>query len=321
MKRAILFLTFIFITALCFSQQVFVAVAPFEAKDGISASNAMTITEIFGIELQATGKVRVVSRTNFDAAMKEHRFQLGDLSDEKKTAQLGKALNANWVTRGQVQKLGSLIVITATLMDVNTMEIVGGAPMYLNKIEEAPEKMPAYMETIKQRINMGGSVYKVGDFGPAGGIVFYDKGTFSNGWRYLEAAPAETEFHADWGAYKKNVGSTNTAVGSGKRNTEITVEGLKTLGESGKAAQLCVALNYDGFSDWFLPSKDELDLMYKNLKQKGLGGFSDGRYWSSSRSGSERLAWNQRFRDGNKSDDVGYSLDDFPDWVRAIRAF
>jgi hypothetical protein len=41
--------------------------------------------------------------------------------------------------------------------------------------------------------------YKIGDTGPAGGIVFYDKGFVSDGWRYLEATPAGTEFTADWG--------------------------------------------------------------------------------------------------------------------------
>jgi len=320
-KRTIFVLMLILSAVLCFSQQTIVAVAPFEAKDGISTANAMTITEIFGIELQATGKVRVVSRTNFDAMMKEHRFQLSDLSDEKKTAQLGKALSANWVTRGQVQKLGALVVVTATLMDVNTMEIVGGAPMYMDKIEDAPTKMPAYMETIKQRLSAGNSAYKIGDYGPAGGLIFYDKGTFSNGWRYLEAAPVETEFKAQWGAYEKDVPGTSTGVGFGKRNTEIIVERLKALGESGRAAQLCVALNFDGYKDWFLPSKDELDLMYKNLKRRGLGGFSDGWYWSSAQ-GNNWDAWIQRFSDGDRG--YGYGNGHHKNnaySVRAVRAF
>jgi hypothetical protein len=95
--------------------------------------------------------------------------------------------------------------------------------------------------------------YKVGDFGPAGGIVFYDKGTFSNGWRYLEAAPVETEVTAQWGAYGKDVAGTGTAVGSGKRNTQLIVDQLRALGENGMAAQLCASLDFDGYKDWFLP--------------------------------------------------------------------
>ncbi|GHU30912.1 hypothetical protein FACS1894172_04920 [Spirochaetia bacterium] len=36
-------------------------------------------------------------------------------------------------------------------------------------------------------------VYKIGDTGPAGGLIFYNKGDYSDGWRYLKAAPANTE--------------------------------------------------------------------------------------------------------------------------------
>ncbi|MDR0456327.1 MAG: hypothetical protein LBH20_06560, partial [Treponema sp.] len=107
--------------------------------------------------------------------------------------------------------------------------------------------------------------YKIGDIGPAGGIVFYDKGNYSgkaDDWRYLEAAPADTEFIAEWGSFGINVSGTGQAIGSGKSNTQLIAERLRTLGESKCAAQLCVKMDYNGFTDWFLPSKDELDLMY-----------------------------------------------------------
>jgi hypothetical protein len=187
----------------------------------------------------------------------------------------------------------------------------------------------AGINTLTARFNSGmissgdqvvqSKTYKVGDFGPAGGIVFYDKGTFSAGWRYLEAAPPETEFIAQWGAYEKTVGGTGTSVGVGKRNTQVIMEFLQRQGETGRAAQLCAALNFDGFKDWFLPSRDELNLMYTNLKTKGLGGFSDNWYWSS----SEYLkylsthAWVQRFSDGNQ--DAYYKH--HTGSVRAVRAF
>jgi hypothetical protein len=157
-------------------------------------------------------------------------------------------------------------------------------------------------------------VYKIGDTGPAGGIVFYDRGFTEEGSRYLEAAPAETEFEAEWGAYGTDVAGTSTEVGSGKQNTRLIIDKLEALGETGMAAQLCACLNFNGYNDWFLPSKDELDLMYKNLQQKGLGEFGDHFYWFSSQY-DYQFAWIQNFGDGNqyKYDKGGY--------VRAIRAF
>jgi hypothetical protein len=82
------------------------------------------------------------------------------------------------------------------------------------------------------------------------------------------------------------------------------------------AAQRCVQLNFGGYRDWFLPSRDELDLIYKNLKQRGLGGFSNREYWSSSYDGYD-LAHCQRFRDGLNISGGNSDVRS----VRAIRAF
>jgi len=165
-----------------------------------------------------------------------------------------------------------------------------------------------------------GKTYKIGDTGPAGGIIFFDRGFTGDGWRYLEAAPAGAEFTAQWGAYGKNVANTMEAVGFGKKNTTLIVERLKALNETNKAAQLCAALDVNGYKDWFLPSKDELDLMYKNLKLKGLGGFSTNYYWSSSQTSNlfDR-AWNQRFSDGAQ---LNFNfIKTNTNSVRAVRAF
>jgi hypothetical protein len=154
--------------------------------------------------------------------------------------------------------------------------------------------------------------FQVGDAGPAGGIVFYDKGNFIGGWRYLEAAPADIG-PIQWAAGKSTHVETGAAVGSGKANTAAIVA---AQGEGKYAAQLCQDLVSGGFDDWFLPSKDELNLMYKNLHKLGLGGFAPVSYWSSSQySGSN--AWNQMFTGGYQTNPLkihAYS-------VRAIREF
>ena len=139
--------------------------------------------------------------------------------------------------------------------------------------------------------------YNIGDIGPAGGIVFFDKGFISDGWRYLEAAPPGGESIAAWGAFRRNVSGTETVLGSGKLNTQIILERLNQLGESHRAAQICEILEINGYKDWFLPSRDELEMLYRNLGRKGLGGLGRDRYWSSSQY-SNRDAWGQRMGDG-----------------------
>jgi hypothetical protein len=160
-------------------------------------------------------------------------------------------------------------------------------------------------------------VYRIGDRGPAGGWVFHDKGGYSEGWRYLEAAPRDTGWgDINWGLYRKRLGGTETAEGSGGRNTQLILKALRQAGETGKVAQLCEVFEAGGFKDWFLPSKDELDLIYKNLKAKDLGGFTTAWYWSSSEY-NDIYAWDQRFSDGTQF--YGYKI--VTHSVRTVRAF
>lgn len=159
-----------------------------------------------------------------------------------------------------------------------------------------------------------GKTYKVGDKGPAGGWIFYDKGNNSGGWRYLEAAP-EDQGEAAWGCDGTSIpGAGGTAIGTGKANTAAII---KNCGEPGIAAKVAVRYRGGGKSDWFLPSQDELHLLYENLRETVVGGgvvVID--YWSSSEYNAN-YAGRKGFAGGythgtNKS----YSY-----WVRAIRTF
>ena len=169
--------------------------------------------------------------------------------------------------------------------------------------------------------------YQIGERGPAGGIVFYDKGNFSDGWRYLEAAPADTEIkNLRWGAYGKDVTGTRTDLGAGKSNTQIIIQYLRGNNESGRAAQVCAQLNTGGFTDWFLPSREELQWMFLNLHKKGFGGFKNERYWSSSQVNAN-TAWYLHFgEDGRASNTHNKNRDGLLSiageiWTRAARSF
>ena len=85
--------------------------------------------------------------------------------------------------------------------------------------------------------------------------------------------------------------------------------------DSAKTA--CDTLTLNGYSDWHLPSKEELNALYVNLKQLGVGGFAGDYYWSSTESGND-AAWLQNFDNGWQE---GYGGKDGKYDVRAVRAF
>ena len=153
---------------------------------------------------------------------------------------------------------------------------------------------------------------RIGWRGPAGGRVFYDKGIYSDGWRYLEAAPSDLSGgRYVWGEYGRI--KTSTEIGTGYANTmKISSyrDGDVTF------AKACLDYSVNGYDDWFLPSKDELDLMYKNLDVRGVGSFANVGYWSSSEYNATD-AWYQDFSSGDQDS----SLRGFEYRVRPVRAF
>jgi hypothetical protein len=118
------------------------------------------------------------------------------------------------------------------------------------------------------------SAYAIGQ-SYGGGIIFYVDGSGVHG---LIAAASDQSTGIAWGSIGVVTGATGTAVGTGQANTTAIVN---KYGAGSYAAKLCDDLVLNSYSDWFLPSEGELQLMGTNLKQQGLGGFSDESYWSS----------------------------------------
>jgi hypothetical protein len=161
------------------------------------------------------------------------------------------------------------------------------------------------------------STYRIGDKGPAGGYIFFDKGNNFGGWRYLEAAPGDFVDRVEWGLMSVAVEGTASELGAGKQNTQHLVQLLDEYREMDRAAQYCVRLNYNGFNDWFLPSIAELNLMYQNLYSVIGVGFRADWYWSSSQFGAYG-AWGLNFSDGAQYGNLAKTNTCF---VRAIRTF
>ncbi len=142
-----------------------------------------------------------------------------------------------------------------------------------------------------------------------GGTIFYIDNSGQHG---LIAASKDQSENIQWfnGSYAVT-GATATEVGTGQLNTTIIINTQKT---GSYAASICDQLVLDGYSDWFLPSKDELNLLY--LQKEIVGGFTNNFYWSSTEHG-DGSAWEQNFINGTQY----YANKNFPISVRAIRAF
>lgn len=153
---------------------------------------------------------------------------------------------------------------------------------------------------------------------------------------------------ARWGEYGNNIAGA-TSVYDGLANTQaMAAEGYPL-------AKWALELNIDSFTDWYLPSRDELEILYRQFKpttetnyqygrhgenssavpitqhysaetpaqtsqeafqEGGEEAFEDAWYWSSSQF-SPHGAWSQTFGDG-------YQLSDRKDTelrARAVRRF
>jgi hypothetical protein len=225
----------------------------------------------------------------------------GDVSDDSAQA-IGRQLGDQAIVTGSLTNLGNVYRFRVKVINVETARIeaqfsynLGNNQQVAFLLSESQNTPPVSSASPSVPAGSSGSVavaqtnkaYKIGDTGPAGGFIFYDKGSYSDGWRYLEAA--STDALAQWrhnsGALSETaavVGETPKAIGAGQINTQNIMRYFSQNGGGfGLAAQVCDELEVNGFDDWFLPSQDELSYIYGNLYRKGLGGFKKEWYYSS----------------------------------------
>jgi hypothetical protein len=166
----------------------------------------------------------------------------------------------------------------------------------------------------------------VGNIGLGGGLVFFNKGNMDGGWQHLEVAPIDQSSNSPWGCNGTSIPGTSFLVGSGESNTNLILANCPDA----PAASLCSNLSLGGQTDWFLPSRDELNLIYTNLNTNqfvaGNMGFGPSNYYLSSTEDSSNSAWLFSFDDGISTAEyylfsLQYTSKQLPFLVRAVRAF
>jgi len=184
------------------------------------------------------------------------------------------------------------VTIPATPIDGATLQMISGVPTWTG----------------------GTPPPAIGDFRD-GGVVFWLDGSGGG----LVCAVSD-QSNIQWGSFTVT-NATGSAIGTGQTNTAIIVA---NQGLGSYAAKLCDDLSLNGFSDWFLPSKDELNEMWENRTTidatalaNGGGGFEQSvGHWSSTEFNFV-TAWIQVFFSGGQ----GFNDKSFPRYVRAVRAF
>ena len=123
--------------------------------------------------------------------------------------------------------------------------------------------------------------------------------------------PPVDQGSAEWGCSGKDIpGAYGITVGTGAANTKAIAAGCTT---PGIAAKIASAYSLNGYHEWYLPSRDELNLLYA---QKTVVGVFYYDFWSSTEVDSYG-AWYQIFANGGRGD--GYKGYSHP--VRAVRSF
>ncbi|MBN2776048.1 MAG: hypothetical protein JXR36_00305 [Bacteroidales bacterium] len=163
----------------------------------------------------------------------------------------------------------------------------------------------------------------IGDIGPGGGIIFYDDGVIGG----MEVGDVPAEIVIQWGCSSLLANTPSSIVGSGLSNTQTIIEfhnGLTdyvgnpvqcdAANDGTIAAFYCDSYSQNSYDDWFLPSLDELFLIYTNLHAFGIGDFNEDFYWSS----TETDAINAKAIDFWKGTELDMSkTSSF--WVRPVR--
>lgn len=234
-------------------------------------------------------------------------------------AQLNGTINANYLESTITFQYGIDVIDTANSITASQSPVTGNTNTNVSASLAGLVEGKTYHYRIVATNSLGTAygnevtfkaVHVIGGI-EFGGIIFYIDATAQHG---LVCAPTDQSTNAPWGCAGTHISGVN---GNGHQNTLDIINGCST---AGIAAKICADLRLNGYSDWYLPSKDELSELYNNLASQGLGYFSVGSevwYWSSTQLDSN-LAWSQNFTSGNQSSSVNKNSRHL---VRAIRAF
>jgi len=251
MKKFLLTAIFTLIGSFVFSQEP-IAVFPFQDLDNVFIRNeSVLFYRLFSNEFttRTTGRFSVIPRLEVERLINtEAEFQLSDFSAQVKTAEMNRVLNGTRILSGLIARQGNNIHIVVSLYTYpELVQLPGGAALSVANTDELFRRIPELV------LNM-----QAGMSGGRSGIDITNVNDIRNNEFFLESVRL------------RNLARQSYEAGDYAVSAGFFEE----------------ALRYANLSEEYIRSQAsstyELDLMYKNLKKKGMGGFSTNKYWSSS---------------------------------------
>jgi formylglycine-generating enzyme required for sulfatase activity len=189
MKHTIIALGLALAAAAAFAQNTLV-LAPMQNEGEVEDVQIRALTRLLENALQRTRKFDVIDRGAVEDILKEHGFQLSDLSDTRKTAELGGILNANYLVRPSVIPLAGDLFLESRIVDVNTTRMLNSAEVRIkNDLSDAYEKLGEFAAELAGAAE--GQATRPGQAGGQGtvrsggqapaGMVWVEGGTFLMG--------------------------------------------------------------------------------------------------------------------------------------------
>lgn len=130
-----------------------VVIAPFKPVGDVTESDATAATELFTSQMVMQSKFRVIEHRDLDSVIDELHFQLSDWSsDSNKVQAVGNAVNAQYIVRGQLMKLGNQFFLSTTLLKIEGFEVVAASQDEFNYLGDILSVIPGMVKTMTEKI-------------------------------------------------------------------------------------------------------------------------------------------------------------------------
>ncbi|MDR0706730.1 MAG: DUF1566 domain-containing protein [Treponema sp.] len=231
--------------------------------------DAVTVRNLVENQMVSSGKYQVISREEIDALLENQRIQVSGISSKENIVKL-QLQNISYIVTGSVDAMGGDYAVTVKILDVSSGQFSHSANEFMGG---SSRDMFNGVNTLVSKFiaGMGSEAGRVVQSGTSGG----------KGYKIGDVGP----------------GGGIVFLIEGNTCWEVSrLLGSYTWEEAVRAAK-----NYrgGGYSDWYLPSKEELNFIYMNLQKSGIQNLGSDWYWSSSQDGTI-LRGIQNFSSGNQ---------------------